>query len=81
MPLVVRLVWVADGETMAMCARLRIGPAAATFWLAAGPTTPMILAFEANCWATVEASAAESWSSPSTRLKRVWCVVFQFART
>ena len=53
----VRLVSVAEGETIAMSTFLRIGPAALTFWLAAGPIVATTDWLEANCWATVAATA------------------------
>src|SRR5579862_7541254 len=43
---------------------LKTGVTARTSWLPAGPTTPRIFEFDANCWLTVDASAGFSCVSP-----------------
>ena len=59
---------VAEPEANARPAFLRIGAAACTSSLPAGPMTPTIEPFEANDCATVDAFAGSSCVSPWTSL-------------
>src|SRR6516165_7017073 len=72
----VRAGFVAEPDTNASPAFLRIGAAAETSWLPAGPITPMMLEFDANDCDTVEASEGVSWVSPWTMLIFSACVLF-----
>ena len=55
---------------------MRIGAAAETSWLPAGPITPTMLEFDANDCDTVEASDGVSCVSPWTMLIFTACVLF-----
>ena len=68
--------FVAEPETNARPAFFRIGAAAVTSWLPAGPITPTMLEFDANDCDTVEAIAGSSCVSPWTMLILTACVLF-----
>ena len=68
----------AEPDTKARPAFLRIGAAAVTSWLPAGPITPTMLEFDANDCATVEAIAGLSCVSPWTMLILIGCVLFHW---
>ena len=75
----IRRVNAADPDTNASPAFLRIGAAAETSWLPAGPITPTMLEFDANDCDTVEASDGVSCVSPWTMLIFTACVLFHSA--
>ena len=70
--------FVAEPETKARPAFFRIGAAAETSWLPAGPITPRMLEFDANDCETVEASDGVSWVSPWTMLILTGWVLFHW---
>jgi hypothetical protein len=67
---------VAEPDANTRPALRRIGATAITSSEPAGPMTPMILPFEANCCATVDAFAGSSCVSPWTSL--IFSLLFLF---